>query len=60
MKKKVEKEIKRLLRQIEIREVLLFDAMADGKDSLMIEQERRIEFLKEKLYRTVKDNEVQR
>jgi len=60
VKKKVEKEIKRLLRQIEIREVLLFDAMADGKDSLMIEQERRIEFLKEKLYRTVKDNEVQR
>ena len=59
MKKKVEKEIKRLLRQIEIREVLLFDAMADGKDSLTIEQDRRIEFLKEKLYRTVKYNEVQ-
>ena len=59
MKKKVEKEIKRLLRQIEIREVLLFDAMADGKDSLMVEQDRRIEFLKEKLYRTVKYNEVQ-
>ena len=59
MKKKVEKEIKRILRQIEIREVLLFDAMADENGALAAEESIRIAFLKEKLCRTLRDNEVQ-
>jgi len=60
MKKKVEKEIKRILRIIEIREVLSFDAWADGNQSLALEQEQRIEFLKAKLLRTIESGKVQR